>query len=138
MTDASKKPKDVTVTLFTNPFTLKVREAPLSIRSLDKQTLRAGERVTVDLAIVRLFGFADAVSFKVVPPKEAKGVSAKIATIAKNAYATTFEVVSSATATPPGEYECRLEATLKFNNQNVKFSETFLLKVEPAPVTKKG
>ncbi|MFP6899975.1 MAG: hypothetical protein VCA36_03465, partial [Opitutales bacterium] len=138
MTDASKKPKEVTVTLFTNPFTLKVREAPLELKPLEKQTVQAGDKVTVDLAIDRLFGFADQVSFKVIAPKEAKGVSAKTATIAKDAYLTTLEVVTSAASTPAGEYECQLEATLKFNNQNVKFTKTFLLKVEPAPEDKKG
>ena len=137
MTDASKKPKDVTVTLFTNPFTLKVREVPMEMKPLEKQTLKAGEKATVDLAIDRLFGFADAVSFKLVAPREAKGVSAKAASIAKDGYATTLEVVTSATATPPGEYECKLEGTLKFNNQNLKFTKSFVLKVEPAP-EKKG
>jgi ATP phosphoribosyltransferase regulatory subunit HisZ len=136
MTDASKKPKDVTVTLFTNPFTLKVRETPLELQPLGKQTIQVGEKVKLDLSIVRLFGFADAVSFKIVPPKEAKGVSAKVATIAKDAYATTLELVTSA-ATTAGEFECKLEGTLKFNNQNLKFTETFVLKVEPAPEVKK-
>jgi hypothetical protein len=137
MTDASKKPKDVTVTLFTNPFTLKVREVPMEMKPLEEQTLKAGEKATVDLAIDRLFGFADAVSFKLVAPREAKGVSAKAASIAKDGYATTLEVVTSATATPAGEYECKLEGTLKFNNQNLKFTKSFVLKVEPAP-EKKG
>ena len=138
MTDASKKPKEVTVTLFTNPFTLKVREAPLELKPLEKQTVKAGDKVTVDLSIDRLFGFADAVSFKVGAPKEAKGVSATAATIAKGSYVTTLEVVTSAASTPAGEYECKLEGTLKFNNQNVKFTKSFVLKVEPAPEEKKG
>jgi hypothetical protein len=138
MTDASKTPKEITVTLFTNPFTLKVHEAPLELKPLGKQIVKAGDNVQLDLSIDRLFGFVDQISFKFVPPREAKGVSAKIATIAKDSYAATLVVVTSATATPPGEYECKLEGTLKFNNQNVKFIQSFVLKIEPAPESKKG
>ena len=136
ITDASK-PKDLTVTLFTNPFTLKVREAPIELKSFGNQTVKAGERVDLDLAIDRLFGFSDQVSFKVVLPSSAKGITAKAATIAKDAYVTTLELVTNATSTAAGEFECKLEGTLKFNNQNIKFTETFVLKVEPAPAEKK-
>ena len=135
--DAFKKPKDLTVTLFTNPFTLKVRKAPVEVKPLGTQTVKAGDKLSLDVAITRLFGFADQVSFKVVPPKGAKGISAKAFNIVKDGYGSTMELSSTA-ATEAGEYECQLQGTLKFNNQNVTIKESFVLKVEALPENKEG
>ena len=137
-TDASKKPKDLTVTLFTNPFTLKVRDVPVEMSPLEKRTVKAGEKVNLDVAIKRLFGFADQVTLKVVLPSEAKGITVKASNIAKDAYAGSLELATNAASTAAGEFECKLEGTLKFNNQNLKFTETFVLKVDPAPAKKSG
>jgi hypothetical protein len=46
--------------------------------------------------------------------------------------------LSSTAATAAGEYECQLQGTLKFNNQNVTFKDSFVLKVEAAPEKKPG
>ena len=135
--DAFKKPKDLTVTLFTNPFTLKVRKAPVEVKPLGEHTLKAGEKLLLDVGIERLFGFADQVSFKVVPPKGAKGITAKAFNVVKDGYGGTLEL-SSAAATLAGEYECQLQGTLKFNNQNIIINEPFVLKVEAAPEKKAG
>ena len=93
--------------------------------------------MSLDVVITRLFGFSDQVSFKVVPPKDAKGISAKAFNVVKDGYGATLELSSTA-ATPAGEYECELQGTLKFNNQNVTVKESFVLKVEAAPEKKAG
>ena len=136
--DAVKKPKDVTVTLFTSPFTLKVRDVPLNVKSLPQQTVKAGEKLNLDVAIERLFGFTDQVSLKVTLPPEAKGVSVKAANVLKDTYGATLEVTTNAASATAGDFECKLEGTLRYNNQNLKFSESFVLKVEPAPEKKSG
>jgi hypothetical protein len=135
--DAFKKPKELTVTLFTNPFTLKVRKSPVEVKPVGEQTVKAGEKLLLDVGITRLFGFSDQVSFKVVPPKEAKGISVKAFNVVKDGYGATLELSSTA-ATAAGEYECQLQGTLKFNNQNVTFKDSFVLKVEAAPEKKPG
>ena len=135
--DAFKKPKELTVTLFTNPFTLKVRNAPVEVKPLGALTVKAGDKLSLDVAITRLFGFSDQVSFKVLPPKGAKGISAKAFNVVKDGYGATLEL-SSSTATAAGDYECQLQGTLKFNNQNVTFKDSFVLKVEAAPEKKPG
>ena len=135
--DAFKKPKELTVTLFTNPFTLKVRKSPVEVKPVGEQKVKAGEKLLLDVGITRLFGFSDQVSFKVVPPKEAKGISVKAFNVVKDGYGATLELSSTA-ATAAGEYECQLQGTLKFNNQNVTFKDSFVLKVEAAPEKKPG
>jgi hypothetical protein len=135
--DAFKKPKDLTVTLFTNPFTLKVRKAPVEVKPLGAQTVKAGDKLSLDVGIERLFGFADQVSFKVVPPQGVKGITAKAFNVVKDGYGATLELSSTA-ATPAGEYECELQGTLKFNNQNITIKELFVLKVEAVPEKKAG
>ena len=137
MDDAVKKPKDVTVTLFTSPFTLKVWETPVAVTPLPKQTVKAGEKLNLDVAVERLFGFTDQISLKVTLPSNAKGISVKAANVLKDTYGATLEVTTNASSTAAGEFECKLEGTLRFNNQNLKFSEPFVLQVEPAP-EKKG
>ena len=137
LNDAFKKPKDLTVTLFTNPFTLKVRNAPVEVKPLGALTVKAGDKLSLDVAITRLFGFSDQVSFKVLPPKGAKGISAKAFNVVKDGYGATLEL-SSSTATAAGDYECELQGTLRFNNQNVTIKESFVLKVEPLPENKAG
>ena len=126
------------MTLFTNPFTLKVRDVPVEMSPLEKQTVKAGEKVNLEVAIKRLFGFADQVTLKVVLPSQAKGITVKTGNIAKDAYLGSLELATNATSTAAGEFECKLEGTLKFNNQNLKFTETFVLKVDPAPAKKSG
>lgn len=135
--DAFNKPKDLTVTLFTNPFTLKVRKAPVEVKPVGDQALKAGEKLLLDVGIERLFGFADQVSFKVVPPNGAKGITAKAFNVVKDGYGATLEL-SSTVATPAGEYECELQGTLTFNNQNITIKESFVLKVEAGPEKKAG
>ena len=137
LNDAFKKPKDLTVTLFTNPFTLKVRNAPVEVKPLGALTVKAGDKLSLDVAITRLFGFSDQVSFKVLPPKGAKGISAKAFNVVKDGYGATLEL-SSSTATAAGDYECELQGTLRFNNQNVTIKESFVLKVEALPENKAG
>ncbi|MFP6887559.1 MAG: hypothetical protein VB997_08350, partial [Opitutales bacterium] len=129
--DGSKKPRDYSANLYVTPFLLKVREAPIEIKPLQKRTLKVGEKLDLPVVIRRYGDFADPVSLKVVLPSEAKGFSINSTNVEKGMYAAIIEIVASAEASPANSLECMLEATFKFNNRPIKVSEPFILKVDP-------
>ena len=64
--DTLKTPRTVNAKLFTTPFLLRVRKAPIQLR-VQASHGQAGETLALDIALERRFGFADAGRRDVLP-----------------------------------------------------------------------
>ena len=129
--DTLKTPRTVNAKLFTTPFLLRVRKAPIQLQ-VQASHGKAGEPLALDIDLERRFEFADAVSLKLLLPTQATGITAQPATVNKAEYSTSLTCRTYATETAPGDYHCRLEATLNYNNQSITITEQVVLKISPA------
>ena len=130
-TEAAKvaTPKDVSVTVYSQPITVKVAPAPITLGApAPAGTLNQGAKLEIPVSITRLFSYADPVDLTLVLPAGVKGITAAKVTIAKDQKDAKLVIEASADATP-GEHKLTVQATLKLNGQDLKVEQPVALKL---------
>lgn len=116
----AEKPKDATVFAYSRPVRLTVAGGPVIFGDTGTtNAVRAGDRLELPIGIKRLFGFDDAVELVLTGPDTLKGMKPAKISIPKEKQEIRLELETPANATP-GDYEFKLQAELKFNNQPLK------------------
>ena len=119
------------MTAYSMPIHLRCLRAPHLVVEESAGKLDQGGKTEIPVRINRLYGFADAVELTLVVPKSASGLSAAKVTLPKDQSQATL-VVEAGRATTPGEHKVTLQASLKFNNQDLKADQPVTVKVEAA------
>jgi hypothetical protein len=127
------KVREVTTTFYSPPIEVRIRPAPihLTLPPLD-HPLSPGATVELPFTVERLFGFAEEVVLRFNPPKELSELKAEPVTLAKDQVKAAFLVRAPATL-PAGQHKISIQATLKFNGQELKLEEPFALAIAPKP-----
>lgn len=123
--------KDLTVTAYSSPISLKVVPAPINLSANPSANrIAQGTKIEIPVKVERLFGFNDAVELSLSFPKDAGLTSAK-ATLGKDQNQTKLLVEANPNA-KPGEHKFNLLASLKLNGQDLKVEQPIILKIEAA------
>ena len=121
------KPKNVKVGSPATAITLKITAAPIKISVAGPSgALRPGGKVELPVTITRLYGYADPVQIAVKVPGGLKAeglITPKDQSEAK----VVLEVEAAAT---PGKHDVTIEATAKWNNQDLKVSQVVSVRVD--------
>ena len=129
-TEAAKvaQPKDVSVTVYSQPITVKVAAAPITLAAPAPAGLSQGTKLEIPVSITRLFGYADSVDLTITLPSGVKGISAAKVTIAKDQKEAKLILEAAADATP-GEHKVTVQAALKLNGTDLKVEQPVALKL---------
>ena len=125
---AAAKPKDITATFFSQPFTVKVTEAPIVLKPVVASQVKQGAKVEFTVNLDRKYGFADPITIGVALPKGTKGLTIAKLTIAKGQATGKFTITATDKATI-GDLALNVEATLKLQGQTIKVTQPLKLKV---------
>jgi hypothetical protein len=122
-------PKDVNVLFYSNAFTLKVAPTPATVTvGAVPGPLAPGAKLEIPVSIKRLYDFAEAVDLTLVPPQGVAGITAPKVTVAKDQSDAKLSIEAAAGATA-GEHQFTLQATLKFNGQDLKSEQPVTVKI---------
>ena len=88
-----------------------------------------GAKLEIPVTITRLYGFTDGVELSV---KDINGLKAEKITIPKDQTAGKL-VAEAAADAKPGEQKLTLQASLKFNGQDLKLEQSVTLRLAEAP-----
>jgi hypothetical protein len=125
------KPKNINVTYYTTPVTVKIAPAPLKVETgALAAPLKPGEKQELPVSVSRLYGFADQVALSLVVPDQSIGVKAPDASVAKDQTAGKL-VLEAGPQAKPGEHKATLRAKLNFNGQPLQVEQPVTIKVEP-------
>jgi hypothetical protein len=124
-------PKAINVAVPSSVVTLKVTGSPIALNPPAAVTLKPGAKVELPIAIARKYDFADAVNLKSTVPGEAKGVSVTDAPIAAGQSEAKL-TIEAAPDTAPGSYTLSVQATAKFNGQDLPVTQPLTVTVEAA------
>lgn len=129
------KPANINVTAPSPTVTLKVTAAPITMNVTPATgAVKQGASIELPIAISRLYGFADAVQIKVKLPGGVKDL--KVADVAVPADQTAGKlVVEAGQAATPGAHTISVQATAKFNGQDLSVAQEVPVTVE-APAAK--
>ena len=124
------EPKDLDVTFYSTPVTLKITEAPITL-SVDAgaATLEAGAKLELPVTIQRLYDYAESVEIRLVLPKDLEGVKAEVVTIAKDKDRAVL-VIEAAPETSTGRHELTVQARLKLNGQDLQVNRKVTVQIE--------
>ncbi|MBC8324133.1 MAG: hypothetical protein H8E27_00670 [Verrucomicrobia subdivision 3 bacterium] len=125
---AAAKPNDITATFFSQPITVRVTEAPVELKPVAASQLNQGAKLECTVNLTRKYAFADPVTIGVALPKGTKGLTIGKLTIAKDQITGKFTITATDQATV-GDLALNVEATLKLQNQTIKVTQPFKLKV---------
>ena len=133
-TTAAAKPKAINVAAASPTVTLKVAEAPITLELTAPVAAQPGATIEVPIKLSRLYGFADAIALAAKPSGDAKSVT--VADLSLPADQTEGKLaVTIGTDTPPGTYNFNVQATAKFNGQDLSVTQPVAVVVE-APAAK--
>jgi hypothetical protein len=128
--EASKE-KKVKVWFSSLSVPLDIAAAPVTLKpATEPIALKAGDKVEVQVEVVREFGFADEVKLELAgtgPVKLAQAV-----TVAGSA-ATAPIVLTADKGAKPGTYTATLRGSLKFNTKALTVDRALQITIEPAP-----
>jgi hypothetical protein len=123
------KPQNVNVAAASPTVTLKVTDAPITLAAKAPAAGKPGTSVETPLTVNRLYGFADAVVIKAKPTSAEKDFKIADVTIPKET-AEGKLVIEIGPEAKPGSYAFNVQATAKFNGQDLSVSQTVTLTVE--------
>jgi hypothetical protein len=129
-TEAARE-RDFNTFLVSNPITLKIAPAPITIAAIPALAVKQGEKVEVPVAITRLLNYTGAVSFSTVLPPNTNGISVPGANVAEGQTQSKLEISATADA-PLAEHSLVLRAQMNVNGQNVVLDQPYTLKIEAA------
>src|SRR5262245_19522354 len=128
-TDASKE-KKIKVWFSSMSVMVDVVAVPVSLKSPDAVTIKAGEKAEVAVEILREFGFADEVKLEMAGGNAPVKVAA--VTAAGNQAQAPVVLTTEKTA-KPGTYTLTLRGSLKFNAKPLTVDKTLQVVIEAAP-----
>jgi len=104
---------------------------PVTLKSPDAVTIKAGEKAEVAVEIVREFGFADEVKLEMA----GGNAPVKVAAVtAAGAQAQAPVVLTTEKTAKPGSYTVTLRGSLKYNAKALTVDHTLQVTIEaPAP-----
>ena len=122
--------RDVTAIFYSSALNVQVAAAPITVAAqTTTNSLARGAKLEIPVTITRLYGFTDGVELTV---KEADGLKTEKITIPKDQ--TTGKLVTEATAdAKTGEQKLTLQASLKFNGQDLKLEQPITLRLSEGP-----
>ena len=124
------KPKNINVAAPSPTVTLKVTEAPIAVEAAPPAEAKAGTTVEVPLKLNRLYGFADVVQVKTTTSDDK---DLKVADLSVPADQSEGKLsVEIGPEAKPGNYTLTVQATAKFNGQDLSVSQTVPLVVAAA------
>jgi hypothetical protein len=128
------KPKNINVTLYSEPVTIKIAAAPLKLEpAMQATSMKPGAKQELAVNLSRLYGFADQVSLSLVLADASIGVKAPDVNVPKD-QSTGKLMLEVAPNAKPGEYPARVRAKLSFNGQPLQVEQPVTLKIDaPAP-----
>ena len=125
------QPRDIHVRVVSNPITIKITPAPVTVNDVAPLTVKQGEKAETMLAVARLYGFNDPVSFNVTPPPGVSGLSIPNVAIPAGQTQIPLAITAGADA-PPGEHTLTLRATMNYNGQQLTLEQPLTLTVQKA------
>ena len=126
------KPKDINEFFYSPSILLRVTPSPVKFKKFQTVKIEKDSKLEWKPAIDRLYDYKDAVSVSLTIPREAKGLSIKNGSIAKEKNEGTLQFTCAKTAVP-GKYQAKLKATLKVNNQTITLYEEVPLEIVEKP-----
>jgi hypothetical protein len=124
------KPKNIQVTYYSTPVTVKIAPAPLKVEATPPSAaLKPGEKQELAVNLSRLYGFAEQVSLSLVVPDQSIGVKAPDVNVPKDQSAGKL-VLEAGPNAKPGEHQATLRAKLSFNGQQLQVEQPVAFKVE--------
>lgn len=129
-TEAARE-RDFNTFLVSNPITLKIAPAPITVAAMPALTVKQGQKVEAPLTIARLLNYTGAVSFSTVLPPNTNGISVPGANVAEGQTQSKLEISATADA-PLAEHSLVLRAQMNVNGQNVVLDQPYTLKIEAA------
>ena len=124
-------PKNINVAVASQTVTLKVTPAPITLNQTPPGTVKQGSKLELPVSITRLYGYADPVQLKTTVPANAKGLTVADATIAKDATDAKL-VLEIAPDAAPGTFTLSVQATSKFNGQDLSVAGDVAVTVQKA------
>jgi hypothetical protein len=136
--NAKAAAKETAASFYSTPIRLTVTAAPVTVAPVTAN-VAVGGKAEADVAVTRLYGFADPIELTLVAPPGVKGLAGK-ATLAKDQAAGKLAITADA-ATPAGEHAVKVQAAMKVNGQAVTVEQAMTVKVtaktaEPTPSPK--
>jgi hypothetical protein len=126
---AKLQQRDVTATFYSPALHLHVAAAPITLAALvGTNSFAPGTKFEIPVTVGRLYGFADAVELGL---KEIPGLKANRITIAKDQTTGKLAIEASDEA-KPGEQALTLQASVKFNGQDLKFEHLVTVRLAEA------
>lgn len=128
------QPKDVKFLLASTPVAIEIVPTPFTL-TVPAVTVKAGaaEPVAVPLTLAPEFGFADALTFELLPPEGVSGVAFGENGNTLPAGAAQGNLLLRAdAAAKPGEHAFKLRARYKFNNKDLFVELPLALSITPA------
>jgi hypothetical protein len=129
--DAAKA-KSLNIGFPSTALTLTITPAPVAISTTaPSEPLSQGTKLELPVQVRRLYGYADPVQISMNLPKGVTGL--KVAPIAVPKDGTEAKlVIEAASNATPGTHELTIQATARFNNQNLQTTQAVQLTVEAA------
>src|SRR6185437_12124072 len=126
------KPKSLNIGFPSTALTLTITPAPVAISTTPPaEALVQGTKLELPLQVRRLYGYADPVQISVNLPRGVSGL--KIGKVSVPTDGTEAKlVIEAASNATPGKHALTIEATARFNNQNLQITQPLLLTVEEA------
>ncbi|MEX2140708.1 MAG: hypothetical protein WD894_15710 [Pirellulales bacterium] len=124
------KPKNVNVTLYSAPVTVKIAAAPLKLEPTTGASMKPGDKQELAVNLSRLYGFADQVALSLVVPDPSIGVKAPEVNVPKD-QSTGKLMLEVGPKAKPGEHQALVRATLSFNGQQLQVEQPVMIKIDP-------
>ncbi len=118
--------REVTAIFYSPPVNLQVATAPITLATqAPTNSWLAGAKLEIPVTITRLYGFTDGVELSA---KDAGGIKVGKITIPKDQTAARL-VAEAAADAKPGTQKLTLQASLKFNGQDLKLEQSLTLRL---------
>ena len=118
--------RDVTAIFYSPAVNLNVAAVPITLATqVPTNSVAPGAKLEIPVTITRLYGFADGVDLTIIDAKEIK---AEKITIPKDQTAGKL-IAEAAADAKPGEQKLTLQASLKFNGQDLKLERSIALRL---------
>jgi hypothetical protein len=124
-------PRDVNVFLPSVPVTIRILPSPVAATLTAPPAVKQGATVEIPVAVMRRFGFGDAVNLELVNPNNVAGLQAQAVSIPGDANEGRL-VIQLAADAPPGTHALAVKVTVNFNGAALATQHSFTLTIEAA------
>ena len=128
--DEAAPQKELSDAVWSAPITLKIDPSPVFLKVPASVTVAPGAKVEVPVKLERRYGFAEAVSFELIAPESAKGLSAENLGVAKES-PDGILIITAAADVAQGAHEVQIKAKCAWNGVEVPWSVKLNVEVKP-------